>query len=113
AAQPLPLVPLFETIDDLDRAADILESMLAIPEYRAHVDATGGLQVCMVGYSDSTKDGGYLSANWNLYAAEERLAETARRRGVKLMLFHGRGGALGRGGGPAARGILSLPPNSV
>jgi phosphoenolpyruvate carboxylase len=67
----------------------------------------------MVGYSDSTKDGGYFTANWQLYRAEEKLAELAKKRGIKLTLFHGRGGALGRGGGPAARGILSLPPHSV
>ena len=109
----LPLVPLFETIEDLHNAPDTLASLLEQPDYRAHVEATGNVQICMIGYSDSTKDGGYLAANWALYEAEEALARVARERGVKLQLFHGRGGALGRGGGPAARGILSLPPESV
>jgi len=112
-ATPLPVVPLFETIADLDHADEILASLLDVDGYRRHVDATGGIQVCMVGYSDSTKDGGYVSSNWNLYGAQTRLAATAARYGVQLVLFHGRGGALGRGGGPAARGIRSLPIDSV
>ena len=108
-----PIVPLFETIDDLQRADQILGQMLACPAYLAHVRNTGGVQVCMVGYSDSTKDGGFLSSNWNLHDAQRRLAQVAAQFGVKLQLFHGRGGSLGRGGGPAARGILSLPPDAV
>ena len=109
----LPIVPLFETIDDLERAADILDGLLRTPAYTDHVLATGNLQTCMVGYSDSTKDGGTFAANWWLYQAQRDLADVADRHGVKLMCFHGRGGALGRGGGPAARGIRSLPPQSV
>ena len=112
-AATLPLVPLFETIDDLDHAEEILTGLLAQPAYAEHVRKCDGVQICMVGYSDSTKDGGYFTANWQLYRAEEKLAELAHKRGIKLTLFHGRGGALGRGGGPAARGILSLPPHSV
>lgn len=112
-AAALPLVPLFETIDDLERAATILADLLDQPDYAAHVQACGNIQVCMVGYSDSTKDGGYLAANWSLYRAEKALAEVTRQRGIELTIFHGRGGALGRGGGPAARGILSLPPHCV
>ena len=108
-----PVVPLFETIDDLVHAQDILDALLAIPAYRRHVEATGNVQVCMVGYSDSTKDGGYLASNWHLHGAQRRLAAVVEKHGVKMMLFHGRGGSLGRGGGPAARGILSLPGQSV
>ena len=112
-AQCLPIVPLFETIDDLTHADTILDQLLRVPTYMNHVRACEGLQTCMVGYSDSTKDGGNLAANWALHEAQRRLAQTADRHEVRLMLFHGRGGALGRGGGPAARGIRSLPPESV
>ena len=115
-AEPLalPIVPLFETIDDLHRSGDMLRTMLGVDAYRQHVhDACDGLQVCMIGYSDSTKDGGYLSANWHLFICQRSLARAAAELGVDLMLFHGRGGSLGRGGGPAARGILSLPPAAV
>lgn len=109
----LPIAPLFETIDDLANADQILDGLLNNETYRAHVDATGGRQMCMVGYSDSCKDGGYLASNWGLFDAQRRLANTAKEHGIGLVLFHGRGGALGRGGGPAARGVLSLPPEAV
>ncbi len=109
----LPIAPLFETIDDLANADRTLDALLNNTAYRAHVDATGGRQMCMVGYSDSCKDGGYLASNFGLYDAQRRLAVTAKQHGVGLVLFHGRGGALGRGGGPAARGVLSLPPEAV
>ncbi len=110
---PLAVVPLFETIDDLDSAGEFLGTLLALPGYREHVRSCDERQVCMVGYSDSSKDGGYLAANWALHRAERTLARVADRYGVKLTLFHGRGGALGRGGGPAARAIRSLPAESV
>ena len=109
----LPIAPLFETIDDLANANVTLDTLLQNADYRKHVDATGGRQMCMVGYSDSCKDGGYFASNWGLYDAQMRLAVTAKEHGVGLVLFHGRGGALGRGGGPAARGVLSLPPEAV
>lgn len=112
----LPIIPLFETIDDLRRGPEILSDLLAIPEYRDYLrSSTAGqpTQVVMVGYSDSTKDGGYLAACWGLYRVQDRLAEVADTNDLKLVVFHGRGGALGRGGGPAARAILSLPPKSV
>lgn len=111
----LPIIPLFETIDDLDRSADVLDAMLSDPAYRAYLSSAEGqpTQTVMVGYSDSTKDGGYLAASWGLHRAQERLASVADRHGVRLIVFHGRGGALGRGGGPAARAILSLPPQAV
>lgn len=109
----MPIAPLFETIGDLAHADQILEAMLNNPDYAEHVKLSGGQQICMIGYSDSTKDGGYLAANWALHDAERRLADVALEHDVTLMLFHGRGGALGRGGGPAARGIMSLPPRAV
>ncbi len=105
----LPVVPLFETIGDLRDAAQTLRTLLATPIYRAHVRALGDRQTVMIGYSDSTKDGGYMAAQWALYAAQRDLQQVAEDFGVALTFFHGRGGSLGRGGGPAARGILSLP----
>lgn len=108
----LPIVPLFETIDDLDHAAATLDALLSDPTYREYLRPQGDRQTVMIGYSDSTKDGGYLAACWGLYRAQERLHVVAERHGAKLVFFHGRGGSLGRGGGPAARGILSLPPKT-
>ena len=109
----LPIVPLFETLDDLRHAGETLDRLLRNEAYREHIAATGDVQVCMIGYSDSCKDGGYLASNWWLHEAQAALADVADEHGVELTLFHGRGGSLGRGGGPAARGILSLPPASV
>lgn len=112
----LPIIPLFETIDDLRRGPDVLSALLEIPAYREYLQSAGEgelTQIVMVGYSDSTKDGGYLAACWGLYRVQHQLAEVAKQQGLRLVVFHGRGGALGRGGGPAARAILSLPPNSV
>lgn len=108
----LPIVPLFETIKDLGHAADTLDHMLAVPEYRAHVRSLHDRQTVMIGYSDSTKDGGYVAAQWALYRSQIELHNVAERYGVTLTFFHGRGGSLGRGGGPAARSILSLPPET-
>lgn len=109
----LPVVPLFETIDDLQRADLTLDRLMRNPAYADNVRRTGNVQTCMVGYSDSTKDGGYLAACWELYGAQRRLANVACEHHFELVIFHGRGGSLGRGGGPAARGILSLPPESL
>lgn len=103
------MVPLLETVADLRNGPKILADMFANPSYRATLGQDSPLQMVMIGYSDSTKDGGYLAANWNLYQAQRLLAEMAEREGISLLFFHGRGGALGRGGGPAARSILSLP----
>jgi phosphoenolpyruvate carboxylase len=108
-AMLLPVAPLFETINDLRDAAHTLRVLLATPIYREHVRALGNRQTVMIGYSDSTKDGGYLAAQWGLYSAQRELQRVAEEFGVRLTFFHGRGGSLGRGGGPAARGILSLP----
>jgi phosphoenolpyruvate carboxylase len=105
----LPVVPLFETITDLEHAADILATLLDNSAYRDWLRQLDDRQVVMIGYSDSTKDGGYLAASWNLQRVQIELHRVAAKRGVKLTFFHGRGGSLGRGGGPASRAILSLP----
>ena len=113
AATQLDIVPLFETIDDLTGAADTLTALLADPGYRQLVESRGNRQEVMIGYSDSNKDGGYLSSQWNLFDAQSTLVEAARAAGVRLRLFHGRGGTVGRGGGPAYQAILAQPPGSV
>ncbi|MBI3227452.1 MAG: phosphoenolpyruvate carboxylase [Mycolicibacterium cosmeticum] len=110
---PVGVVPLFETIDDLQRGSAILEAVLDLPVYRAMVTARGEHQEIMLGYSDSNKDGGYLAANWALYRAELDLVESARKTGIRLRLFHGRGGTVGRGGGPSYDAILAQPPGAV
>ncbi|MYK47459.1 MAG: phosphoenolpyruvate carboxylase [Gammaproteobacteria bacterium] len=106
----VPIVPLFETLDDLDRAAETVEALLSTPWYRAYVGER--IQV-MIGYSDSAKDAGQLAAAWAQYRAQESLAAVAEKHRVRLTLFHGRGGAVGRGGGPSAQAIESQPPGSV
>ncbi len=113
AASELDIVPLFETIGDLERAASTLTAMLEVPVYRQLVASRDGRQEVMIGYSDSNKDGGYLASQWNLFAAQAALVDAARAAGVRLRLFHGRGGTVGRGGGPAYQAILAQPPHSV
>jgi phosphoenolpyruvate carboxylase len=112
-ADRLDVVPLFETVADLHAAPRTMERLYENPAYSRHLAARGGLQTVMVGYSDSNKDGGYLTANWQLHLAQRALAAGARERGVTLTLFHGRGGTVGRGGGPTNRAILAQPPESV
>lgn len=107
------IVPLFETIEDLQQGSTVLEAALALPVYRSIVAARGQHQEVMLGYSDSNKDGGYLAANWALYRAELDLVEAARATGIRLRLFHGRGGTVGRGGGPSYDAILAQPPGAV
>ncbi len=110
---PVGIVPLFETIDDLHRGSSILGAVLELPLYRALVRSHGDSQEVMLGYSDSNKDGGYLAANWAVYRAELDLVESARKTGIRLRLFHGRGGAVGRGGGKNYDAILAQPPGAV
>ncbi|WBT09483.1 phosphoenolpyruvate carboxylase [Corynebacterium sp. SCR221107] len=107
------VVPLFETIDDLKAGAGILEKLWAVPFYREHLRRRGDVQEVMLGYSDSNKDGGYLQANWALYDAELALVEVCKKHGIELRLAHGRGGAVGRGGGPTYDAILAQPKGAV
>ncbi|MEU1982809.1 phosphoenolpyruvate carboxylase [Nocardia sp. NPDC019395] len=110
---PAGIVPLFETIEDLAAGATTLAAALAVPEYRALVASRGMRQEVMLGYSDSNKDGGYLAANWALYRAELELVELAHEHGIRLRLFHGRGGTVGRGGGRSYDAILAQPAGAV
>lgn len=105
--------PLFETIDDLKNAGTTLTAVLDQPLYRSLLAGRGDVQEVMLGYSDSNKDGGYLAANWALYRAELDLVEVARAEGIRLRLFHGRGGTVGRGGGPSYEAIRAQPPGAV
>ncbi len=113
ATSQVDIVPLFETIDDLAAAADTLDALLSTPAYRQMVASRGDRQEVMIGYSDSNKDGGYLASQWNLYRAQRALVETAHEHDIRLRLFHGRGGTVGRGGGPAYQAILAQPAGSV
>ncbi|MGE8150825.1 phosphoenolpyruvate carboxylase [Pseudomonas vancouverensis] len=108
--RPMRVVPLFETLADLDNAGPVMETLLQLPGYRARLQ---GPQEVMIGYSDSAKDAGTTAAAWAQYRAQERLVEICREQQVELLLFHGRGGTVGRGGGPAHAAILSQPPGSV
>ena len=107
------IAPLFETIEDLVRAPEIMSALFESPIYRKHLAQRGNRQEIMIGYSDSNKDGGFLRSSWSLYQSQQRLARICRAYDVKLTLFHGRGGSIGRGGGPANRAILAQPPGSV
>ena len=109
----IDIAPLFETIDDLVRAPDVMRALFESPIYRKHLAQRDNCQEIMIGYSDSNKDGGYLRSSWSLYQAQEKLAQICSDYDVKLTLFHGRGGSIGRGGGPANRAILAQPPGSV
>ncbi|MES2898736.1 MAG: phosphoenolpyruvate carboxylase [Pseudomonadota bacterium] len=107
------VIPLFETIPDLQRAAGIMEAWMALPLVKQLITKQGQLQEVMLGYSDSNKDGGFLTSNWELYKAEIHLVKVFESAGVKLRLFHGRGGTVGRGGGPSYEAILAQPPGTV
>ncbi|RDI64717.1 phosphoenolpyruvate carboxylase type 1 [Nocardia pseudobrasiliensis] len=112
-SSPVGVVPLFETIDDLRHGAETLVAALEVPAYHRLVVARGMQQEVMLGYSDSNKDGGYLAANWALYRAELDLVDAARKTGIRLRLFHGRGGTVGRGGGRSYDAILAQPAGAV
>jgi phosphoenolpyruvate carboxylase len=107
------IAPLFETIGDLARAEDVLTTLLDNPVYKALLDASGNVQEVMLGYSDSAKDGGALASAWYLYEAQKKITGLTAARGVGCRLFHGRGGTIGRGGGPTHESILSQPPGTV
>ncbi len=109
----LDVVPLLESADALAGAQAILGELLAQPRYREHLRVRGDHQEVMLGYSDSNKESGYVAANWLLYRAQEQLVAAAREASVELTIFHGRGGALGRGGGPTHRAVLASPAGSV
>ncbi|KVC63611.1 phosphoenolpyruvate carboxylase [Burkholderia ubonensis] len=113
AKNGLMVIPLFETIPDLRDASRIMREYFALPGVDALVAHQGGEQEVMLGYSDSNKDGGFLTSNWELYRAELALVELFHERGITLRLFHGRGGTVGRGGGPTYQAILSQPPGTV
>ncbi len=107
------IIPLFETIEDLRSCGPIMDELFSIPYYRDLLKSRNNTQEVMLGYSDSNKDGGYLTANWELYKAELVLVDIFAKHGIELRLFHGRGGTVGRGGGPSYNAILAQPPGSV
>lgn len=107
---PLPVAPLFETLDDLNNANDVMTQLLNIDWYRGFIQ---GRQMVMIGYSDSAKDAGVMAASWAQYQAQDRLIKTCEKAGIALTLFHGRGGSIGRGGAPAHAALLSQPPGSL
>nr|WP_245980196.1 phosphoenolpyruvate carboxylase [Gryllotalpicola protaetiae] len=113
AAPVLDVIPLFETFADLNNSVDILSGLIELEPVKARLAATGRRLEVMLGYSDSSKDVGPVSATLALYSAQSRIAQWARSNDIELTLFHGRGGALGRGGGPANEAVLAQPPHSV
>ena len=113
SALDVNIVPLFETIGDLEHSEGIMHRLLGLPVYNRLLGSRGALQEVMLGYSDSNKDGGFLTSGWSLYRAEIKLTEVFARHGITLRLFHGRGGSVGRGGGPSYQAILAQPQGAV
>lgn len=109
----MQIVPLFETVDDLNRASLILENLFQLPVYQSHLKTCQNQQMVMIGYSDSNKDSGYLASNWALYCGQEAISQVCKKYQVHLTLFHGRGGTIARGGGPANRAIRAQPPGTI
>jgi phosphoenolpyruvate carboxylase len=109
----LDIVPLFESIADLANCGEVMKQALEVPLYRAWIAGRANEHEVMLGYSDSNKDGGYMASNWALYKAAEALRDVCQPRGVRVRLFHGRGGTIGRGGGPSYEAVLALPPGTV
>src|SRR5437016_8331935 len=109
----LDIVPLFETIEDLRHCGAVMDELLGLREYARLLEGRGRVQEVMLGYSDSNKDGGFLTSGWELYKAEIALVEVFRRHDIGLRLFHGRGGSVGRGGGPSYQAILAQPAGAV
>jgi phosphoenolpyruvate carboxylase len=109
----LPIVPLFETIEDLQRAPAIMRELLAVPLVRRSVRSQGGVQEVMIGYSDSNKDGGFLTSNWELSKAQIKLTRVGKEAGIPIAFFHGRGGSVSRGGAPTGRAIAAQPAGSI
>ncbi len=109
----LPILPLFETIDDLRHAPRVMKALLKIPVVRRSVDRHTGIQEVMIGYSDSNKDGGYLTANWELHKAQVNLTRVGQEHGIPISFFHGRGGSVSRGGAPTSLAIAAQPAGSI
>ncbi|MGH8718290.1 MAG: phosphoenolpyruvate carboxylase, partial [Burkholderiales bacterium] len=109
----LPIVPLFETIEDLRAAPTIMRDLFALPVIKRSVFAQGGVQEVMIGYSDSNKDGGFLTSNWELYKAQKKLTKLGLEAGTPIAFFHGRGGSVSRGGAPTGRAIAAQPAGSI
>jgi phosphoenolpyruvate carboxylase len=113
AALDVNIVPLFETIDDLTHSGPVMQALFSLPAYRSLLESRGMLQEVMLGYSDSNKDGGFLMSSWSLYRAEVALVKVFAQHKIRLRLFHGRGGTVGRGGGPSYQAILAQPVGAV
>jgi phosphoenolpyruvate carboxylase len=113
ASSSIDLIPLFERIDDLKDAPAIIRALFSNPAYQKQLNARQRLQVVMLGYSDSTKDGGYFASNWEIYRVQVAILKIGEEHGVRIRFFHGRGGSIGRGGGPTQRAMMALPPGST